>query len=214
MHFNIVANAKRCLYKDDLLQLAKASNIIALDGAANTLIKYNIIPTIVLGDFDSISNSTIEKLKKFKVASMIISEQYNSDLGKAINYALSHNAVSINIYNAIGGNRLDHTILNIRLLKRFYNPNIDIVLFDKLQKLIFLKNITFGVTGRKNNNVSLMAFNHAIVSSQGLKYDMSRYNLKLAYQESTSNSLSKGTAKISITGNCLVVLARNCSIIK
>ena len=58
----IVANGEFPTHPFPLDKLDKAVSILACDGAADTLINYDIVPDIIIGDIDSLSNEN--KLKK------------------------------------------------------------------------------------------------------------------------------------------------------
>lgn len=205
MHFNIIGN-KGPISKKLQKQIATMKNIIALDGAANRLIHVNIKPNIVIGDFDSITDKTIRILKTSKTEFNYIQDQNTTDLDKAISYCIEHNASSINIYNAIGGKRLDHTLMNLRLLKYYFSPYRKIIIYDDDSIIKYLENQEITIQGKAGDKLALMSFTTGIINSKGLKYEMNNYQLDFAYRVSVSNSLALDTATIKVLGNALVIL--------
>ncbi len=67
-----------------VIELAKDKLVVAADAGADRLLKYNIIPDIVIGDLDSISNKTSTKLEEWIVSNKNIQK---TDLEKAVDYA-------------------------------------------------------------------------------------------------------------------------------
>src|SRR5277367_6590431 len=103
--FHIVANASPFLP----IPTYPSHDVIALDGAAETLKKFKIIPKIIIGDLDSISPKTLKFFAQQQVAIIKDSDQNSTDLDKGIRHALSLGAEEIIISNALGG-RIDHTL--------------------------------------------------------------------------------------------------------
>lgn len=56
MYCVIVANGEFCTHEIPLKTLKNADFIIACDGAANSLIKYNTEPNVIIGDLDSLNS--------------------------------------------------------------------------------------------------------------------------------------------------------------
>ena len=71
----------------DVAQRANAYRVVvALDGAANRLIGSNIIPNILLGDLDSVSESVLEQCKASGVTIIHAPDQQSSDISKGLEW--------------------------------------------------------------------------------------------------------------------------------
>ena len=70
--------------ESNVIELAKNKLVVAADAGADRLLKYNIIPDIVIGDLDSISDKTVTKLEEWIVTNKNIQK---TDLEKAVDYA-------------------------------------------------------------------------------------------------------------------------------
>jgi thiamine pyrophosphokinase len=105
---------------------------------------------------------------------------------------------------AIGG-RLDHSVLNIRLLRSFYKKVRPFRLHTATETLTFVKDDTFEIHGRIGDPCAVLAFPAGRFSSTGLKYNGNDFPLVFGESESTSNNLSDTLAKIEIKGEALVV---------
>ncbi len=196
--FNIIADASS-EYK-----LSIKTNLIALDGAAEFLRTNNIVPSVIIGDFDKVTKSTLEYFSSKGVKIIQDLDQNSTDLDKGIGYCISNGATIINIHNALGG-RLDHTLYNTRILKKYYNPNLVIKIFNTTETMQYFENSTIEVTGNLNSMFSLLSAPSAIITSSGLEYDMQDYSLEFGKSESSSNSLKYTTAIITINGYAFAI---------
>ncbi|ETO34914.1 polyhydroxyalkanoate synthase [Reticulomyxa filosa] len=136
--------------KMKLKKISPEVKIIALDGVANHL------------------------QKKLKVKMIKLEDQNSTDLDKAISYCDSKNSEDIEIINALGGDRLDHLIMNLRSLRN---------IIKKKFYLEYFKNKSVSIIGKENDDIAVIAFPKAKVSSEGLKYEMKNYNLEFGYKE-------------------------------
>ena len=60
--------------------------VVALDGAANRLVGSKMIPDILLGDLDSVSESVLEQCKASGVTIVHTSDQQSSDISKGLEW--------------------------------------------------------------------------------------------------------------------------------
>lgn len=100
--------------------LRHAKHLIACDGAVEDLLEMEIEPEIIVGDGDSISQTTKEK---YQHIFHTIAEQEDNDLTKATKYALQHFNLTDGAsfcYLGATGKREDHTLGNIALLLHYY----------------------------------------------------------------------------------------------
>ena len=86
--------------------------IICCDGAAEALLQAGFYPETVVGDGDSLSPETHQKISDRFICN---TDQETNDLTKAFHYALSRNYHRLLILGATG-KREDHTLGNISLL--------------------------------------------------------------------------------------------------
>jgi len=107
--------------------LLEADLIIAADSGAETALQYGHVPTIVVGDFDSLNIDTAELEAKGSTLVRATVEKDETDTELAIQVALEHGATDITLLGAIGGARFDHTMANILLLAGFETVPIRLV---------------------------------------------------------------------------------------
>ncbi|HPM13754.1 MAG TPA: thiamine diphosphokinase, partial [Bacteroidales bacterium] len=111
----IIANGQFPTHAIPLEIIRTAQTIICCDGAADSLMKHSIEPTVVIGDLDSISS----KAKKQFAGKLIhIAEQETNDQTKAVEWAITQGLKDAVIVGATG-KREDHTIGNISLLASY-----------------------------------------------------------------------------------------------
>ncbi|MHA1777548.1 MAG: thiamine diphosphokinase [Promethearchaeia archaeon] len=96
------------------LSFTKKTFTIAIDKGLEFLDENQIVPDLILGDFDSVNPDLLKKYEKTNTLSYS-SHKDQSDTEIAVNYALNHNYNQIFIINAIGG-RLDHDLFNRLIL--------------------------------------------------------------------------------------------------
>ena len=201
----IIANGEP-LPKSQLKALAKNKLIVVLDGAFNQL-KALLAPDVVLGDFDSIDRDLYVSLQNSQKPLLFHTpDQDATDLEKALQYVITFKPKAIQICQATGL-RLDHTLYNLRLLKKFHQRCRDIEIISSTEKIIFLKDETVTVSAEKSQPLAVMSFTEATVTSVGLAYDMDDMRLVFAEQESACNALADKKATIHVRGDVLLIVS-------
>ena len=186
------------------------SHIICLDGIFRHAYRAGIRPDVILGDLDSITKNDIRLAKELDIPVLSMPDQNHSDFAKGISYCLEkYPNTEIVIYNALGGDRLDHTLVNLGYLKRFFSKNRTIILVEKWQKTQFHSNEILMIRGPIGSDLAVMSMPKARVSSNGLLYDMKEAELEVGRFESSSNAMACSEAIIIIEGDCLVVLSHS-----
>jgi thiamine pyrophosphokinase len=221
LEFLIVANGP-FLPKDIILEASKNGRIIiALDGACDKLAKIGIMPHVILGDFDSVSEvqanffgikNTFNHIDEesacyignYGIKIVPAKNQDSTDLAKAIQYCDKHNAAAIDIVCAVGGDRMDHTIANMRILRTAHQPQRSIRLLTEGQVLTFARNQNVLIQGEINDYCGIIAAPEGSFSSQGLAYNGDNYKLTFG-SDSTSNQLKEPVAHVNITGDVIII---------
>lgn len=90
--------------------------IICADGGTDKISRLNIIPDVIIGDLDSVSKKSLEVFKNVKIIPR--RDQNSTDLEKSLAYAVKLKPDKILIFGAVG-NRIDHTLTNLNMLKKF-----------------------------------------------------------------------------------------------
>lgn len=199
--FLIIANGP---YQEHVVKaLAPNKVVIVLDGAANHL--NDLIPDFILGDFDSISNFSIQKFTSLKVPLIYAEDQDYTDLEKAIFFAKANGAKAIFICCALGGNRTDHSLGNLSLLKKNYAKDCQITLHTNKEILCFLKDEKFQFEGEVGAQCAFFGWPLAHVSTSGLVWDVSNWKTEIGDAVSFCNKLKKSKVEIDVTGDLLLI---------
>lgn len=178
-------------------------SIICADGGANSALRMNLIPNVILGDLDSISP---QALKKFKNTSTIIQliRQNDTDVEKCLKYAISKKIEEVLLMGATG-NRLDHTICNLGIVLKFLNQiKITLVAEDS-----FLKPLKGNIELKTHpgETISIYGFDKKTkITSEGLKYELKNDSLPFGEKESTSNVAKKNIVQLKISHGVVFVI--------
>lgn len=200
----LIANGQPLPAKQ-LLELAVNRKIMVLDGAYDQVCQYNLSIDILLGDFDSVHldhfNTSINDAKLIYTP-----DQQKTDLEKGLHYLLTDlNADEIFLCNALGG-RLDHSLFNLRMLKKFYQIKCPIFLFTETETIAYFENTEVHIFGQKQDGFAILGFPDAVMTTRGLKYDVSDYVLDFEKQSGICNALAMDEATIKIMGHALIIL--------
>jgi len=216
--FLIVANGEFLPVKQ-LLRLSKDKRIVALDHACERLLEINIVPDIIIGDFDSIRdkkrfkvNSLEEKDSIFEVRinnkaiqMVYCPDQNETDLFKAIRYIDTSGFKNIHIACAVSKERLDHLINNLRALRVFYQKKRPIYFYTNKEIARYVKDEMLAISGQIGSICGILGFPNGSFSSKGLKYDGNHFPLTFGFSESVANQLASEKAIITIKGEALFI---------
>ncbi len=108
----ILADGRFPSHKLPLEALRAAKRVVCCDGAAAKLLRFGMVPTAIVGDFDSLSAEIRERYSEILVHEP---SQESNDLSKAFEYCISRGWREVVILG-LSGTREDHTIGNIALL--------------------------------------------------------------------------------------------------
>lgn len=190
--------------------------IIALDGAAGKLLALNIVPQMILGDFDSIDAdtqrywgithdfSTMSSTDKPYPGSqgVVIVPSYDqseTDLVKAIRYCDALQATDISVICASFG-RDDLYEANKSALETEYRFERPIILHSEQQSLRWAENETVILQGEPGDHCGFVIKSPGYCHTQGLTYD------GRSLQRSFCNTLQKSTATLEVYGSALVIM--------
>ena len=184
----------------------KSDFVIACDKGYKICKLLDIEPDMIIGDFDSLgyipeaSNITVLPVRKD-----------DTDLGFAINKAISLNAKEIYVYGAVGG-RLDLTVANISLCAAACKKGIKTVFFGDDFDFTVIKSgqiLNFSDPKHKKT-VSVFAHEKCSgVNLSGFEYNLQNACLDPFFPLGVSNSLKDTEAEISLTSGLLLVLTQN-----
>ncbi len=175
---------------NDLHDTAVGERLTADHGATGTI-------SAVIGDGDSI----IEPPAGFIEAV----NQHNTDFEKIMAYLLTAGVASADIYWGSGG-EMDHFLGNLSVAAK-YGHAIRLRFFDA-NHCYFYSAESCQIIGAKNKQLSIYPFPKALVSSQGLRYELDNKLLKQYEQQSLRNTIISQQADIRLRGNAFLFIQR------
>lgn len=203
----IIANGEPAAIAD-IQDYASHRKILAIDGGTHQLQNTQLSPDVIIGDLDSIDSEYLHQLEQTPTCLVQkCTDQNKTDLEKAIEYVDAQGTQDVLVLSATGL-CTDHTLYNLRLLKRFYRPQRSMSFMSIHETIHYIQDQTIWVDGDIGSIVSIMGFSRAKLCSEGLAYDRQNHLLGEAGCDSVRNRLSKPRASIKISGNALVFIGR------
>lgn len=146
--------------------------IIGADRGALHAIKNGIIPDISIGDFDSVTDSELDIIKKNSKKIIKLNPiKDKSDTEEAIELVKDYD--EIHILGGIKGKRIEHLFANIISLINY--PNASLKDEDSLIEIINDNNYKIK---KEYKFISLYAIEESIIVLKGFKYNLNDYLLK------------------------------------
>ena len=152
-----------------VIELAKDKLVVAADAGADRLLKYNIMPDVIIGDLDSISDKTSTWLEEWIVSNKSIQK---TDLEKAVEHAFKKGATEIQIIGWSGG-RIDHTLGALGLA---FDSRISLI--DEQFTIEAVKDLKT-IEDKENTIFSLIAVPEARISVTGARWNLEHEKLSM-----------------------------------
>lgn len=211
MKILIVSGGKNPSFKLLNEEVKNCDYLICVDSGANCLYKYNIIPDLLLGDFDSINKEAFEYFKNSNCKIDVYPKEKDfTDSELALETAIKMGANSI-IMLGFTGSRIDHLLGNLGLLIKCLNNNIEAYIKDD-NNVITLINKPCKFSGNKGDIISFQAYSDVVkhLTIKGAKYPLNNYDLGLGESLTISNEFNGNDVEVLFDkGRLLVILAKD-----
>lgn len=189
----------------DFISIDDSAFVIAADGGAKLLERFNAKPDVIMGDFDScneISNFDCE----------IVSfppEKNDTDLMLAAKKALELEFKRIILIGVTGG-RLDHTLAAIQTLEFICENGVDAVILDDSNAVYLQKKGLKKYKPDKRCYFSVLALtDEAVISERYVKYEIERHTISRSFPLGISNEFTDKSAEIEVfSGKILVIYSK------
>lgn len=187
--------------------LAGADLIVAADRGAMLALQYGYTPTLVVGDFDSLTFPVQELEARGCTIIRVAAEKDETDTELAILAALERGADTITLLGGLGGARFDHSLANIFLLVAFKTVPIRIVDGPMVCWLLCGPNEAH-IHGRPGDLLSLfpLAGNAAGISTSNLYYPLHDATLRFGKPRGMSNVLLESHAQVKLQEGMLLIV--------
>lgn len=177
--------------------------IICADGGYSNLKDTDIVPDLIIGDFDSYSDELPTGIPIVKLPI----EKDDTDTGMCIRYAIEHGMTDITIIGGIGG-RLDHTIANIQLLTGACQNGANIKMLSPNDEVRIVKNSSIKIKRKEGFSLSIFSLTERSsgVSLEGLYYPLDNVELTSQFPLGVSNAFTSDEAVVTVKEGMLLVI--------
>lgn len=170
--------------------------VIAADSGYENAVALGVIPSVVVGDFDSFPESKlphgIEKLK-------VPAEKDFTDAQLAVDIALKKGCRRLTIVGGLSG-RLDHTLSCLALLENIHKAGGFAVITDGHNRVRYLRNTSELLPRSTFRYFGLLALDPVVrgVSVEGCKYPLKNATLRREEAYAVSNEIEGNCALVSV----------------
>lgn len=212
MHALLMANAPFPEAAEARLQEAvgQAQILIGVDGGARTLLRLGLIPDIVTGDGDSLTDTERESLAAAGARLILTPDQDFTDLDKALTYGIETLGIThATVFGATGG-RLDHSYSVLSTLIK-HGSRLHIRLIDETATY-FLVNGEHTLEGENlpGKRLSLLAFGRVEgITTTGLRWPLTDDWLAPGLRDGTLNEITQSRVTLSVRSGSLIVMAHH-----
>ncbi|MDP3184389.1 MAG: thiamine diphosphokinase [Anaerolineales bacterium] len=209
-HLPDLEPARRLIHPGDTL--------IAADGGTRYILALGLLPSVVIGDLDSLTTDDKQRLEE----SGIEIRQYprdkdDTDLALALHYAVEAGHREILVVAALGG-RLDQSLGNLALLTDPSLAEIDVRLDDGVEEAFFVRGrceasprgASREVRGRAGDILSLLPWGGPAegVKTEGLRWPLPGESLYPHRTRGISNEMLGESAIVSLESGLLLCIHR------
>ena len=195
---------------------AGVTDVIAADGGYGRALAVGLVPTILVGDLDSLEPSLVEAAAADGVVilrSPVAKDESDTEL--ALLEAVRRGATLVTVIGAFGGPRLDHELANLWLLGHPALAGLAIVLLDATTRASLVTApgpdgmaVERQLPGRAGSTVSLLPFagDVAGVTTRGFRYALHGEPLVAGPARGLSNVREDEDASVRIERGRLLVI--------
>jgi thiamine pyrophosphokinase len=178
----------------------------AADGGSDIALRFGLIPEVVVGDMDSVSPDTLNRLKasncsllKFPV------DKDKTDAELLLEIMTEKNLCPIYLFAATG-KRLDQTIINVNLLARF--PQARIVTADET---LFALSSSHHFLNAEGKRVSFISMTPSVEDFclEGFRYNVDNIRIDSRSSRTLSNQIISADAMVSFRQGTILVVIEN-----
>ncbi|MFQ5381814.1 MAG: thiamine diphosphokinase [Dehalococcoidia bacterium] len=180
--------------------LADAGLTVAADGATDHALSHGVVPDIVIGDLDSLSDRARAKLPEGRIVHD--PDPDRTDLQKAVETCLDRGASEITVLGA-GGRRADHALANLSVLF-LYRERAPVTFLDERFAITAAAERT-RLDGPPGTVVSLVAIGTCSgVTTRGLRWDLADASLEFS-PRGVHNEIRTSPATVFVRSGDLLV---------
>lgn len=204
-------------FSGDRIERGENDLLVAADNGLTYLAGQNLVPDLVIGDYDSLEERGRKILAKMQAAhpDQVITlpvEKDDTDTLAAVREGFRRGYQRFVLYGALGG-RLDHTMANLQTLNFIRDAGGTGEIRDGDLRVFLIRNETVEIPEGPEGNFALFAVDPEIhgVTERGMKYETDGVTISNAFPIGCSNHIFPGK-KASVTvgdGTALAMLTRS-----
>ena len=180
-----------------------AENYIGVDKGALTLARNGKRMLLAIGDFDSVEESDLAYIKEYSDTLIQLNPiKDDTDSEAAVMYAIQKGYQKIHLYGGLGG-RLDHAMINLRLVSRFPET---VYLHDQNNFIYSLAEGVHSIDKRDYTYISFFTEDEATISLEGLKYPLDKQQLTNKDTYTTSNEILEDRGIVTVHAGKVTVI--------
>ena len=189
METSVAIILKRCE------SIPTAENYIGVDKGALTLARNGKRMLLAIGDFDSVEESDLAYIKEYSDTLIQLNPiKDDTDSEAAVMYAIEKGYQKIHLYGGLGG-RLDHAMINLRLVSRFPET---VYLHDQNNFIYSLAEGVHSIDKRDYTYISFFTEDKATISLEGFKYPLDKQQLTNKDTYTTSNEILEDRGIVTV----------------
>ena len=197
METSVAVILKRCT------TIPTADNYIGVDKGALTLARNGKRMLLAIGDFDSVEESDLSSIKNYSDTFIQLNPiKDDTDSEAAVMYAIEKGYQKIHLYGGLGG-RLDHAMINLRLVSRFPET---VYLHDQNNFIYSLAEGVHSIDKRDYTYISFFTEDEATISLEGFKYPLDKQQLTNKDTYTTSNEILEDRGIVTVHAGKVTVI--------
>ena len=196
--------------------------LIAVDGGYMYCNIFELVPDVVIGDFDSLEEKYVKQIEADyaeaddeeadeaeKRLIRLKPEKDDTDTLAALRYGLEQGFTEFHLYGAMGG-RLEHTIANLQCLHFLKNAGAKAYIWDGCMMMTLIQNESISFREEMEGMISVFAVGGTAkgVSEKGLKYELTNAVIKDDFPVGISNEFIGEKAELAVEDGTLLVIVR------
>jgi thiamine pyrophosphokinase len=181
--------------------------LICADGGARHLEAAGMIPTLIVGDMDSLARGSRASYEAMGVRILRHPRDKNeTDTELALREAFAMAPTEVRIWGALGG-RIDHALANLSLLVQGIERGVEVRLIDEWCELFLVTGCAV-IEGREGQTVSILPFMDEAsgVTLRGFEYPLTKASMVLGRPWGISNVLKARQGVIEVDSGRLLVV--------
>lgn len=185
--------------------VAQGDLLIAVDGGLEHCGRLGLEPDLVLGDFDSVEGDQLARIAEWDEKSperviRLKPEKDDTDTLAAIRLALRRGYRDFQLYGAMGGRRLEHTIANIQCLLFLKHHDAVGYLVDKGRMCFVMEDEEVRFPVSMEGYLSLFCLKEKAlgVNIRGMKYELDNARITNDFPIGVSNEFTGQEAVVSV----------------